>query len=675
MALPKPVDSKIVTKSLEAQIKTESISKQLLAAIYSLTAVAEEQQISEEMTEESSAESVVWDRAAYKLDKRKLVFEKGFMLMQWAWNRKTDLAKLAQGTKTLKEQQGFSEKLKGMSGILENSNFISKNLKQTFDLGLTKLTTTAEEGKEIAIAGGKVAKEVAKSQTIDTSKVVASLKTIKDTGKEQLKKTAKGGMVAIEKEREEKRFNKGLLAAIKGLRGNASKEGDSIWERIFIAVTLGIAALSTWFGSFFTAINNQLLLIAVFFKTSLGHMAKYFKFFGRMLLKPFKNMKFAQNLQKAFGTMGNLIQSKLLQPLKEIVKHIKGKIVGGTQTVAEFFGRIAKFLDKFPRTLGKFSFIFKAFGSVARFAPLLGRLFLPFTFILGAINVVKGFMKGFKEDGFLGGIIGAIDGLYDFLIDQPLNLIKNIVSFLLRKFGMDAWADKLDSFEFDISGFISGIYKTLISWVGGLFGMDPLKGAGEIPLPAGEGSFNIGEMLSSLWTSVSDWFVKTFTWEHIKASLSSAVEWSPAGILLKVLTKLGEWFGEFLNIDFTALGKWLTESMGSMGSSIAGFFGGAADSEAAAEGRERQKGKQKFGREQLNNQKNLILEQSKTIKNLNDQIETLKGAGENARAAGGGTTVVKQGDSVSGGTNLNVNGTPAVINSNGDASSRAASGF
>ena len=98
---------------------------------------------------------------------------------------------------------------------------------------------------------------------------------------------------------------------------------------------------------------------------------------------------------------------------------------------------------------------------------------------MGAWEAIKGFMKGFKEGGIIGGIIGAVDGLIEFLVDAPINMIKDLVSWLLKKLGFDDAASSMDAFEFDLSGMISGVFTTMVNWVRGLFGLGPMGGEDE----------------------------------------------------------------------------------------------------------------------------------------------------------------------------------------------------
>ena len=95
-------------------------------------------------------------------------------------------------------------------------------------------------------------------------------------------------------------------------------------------------------------------------------------------------------------------------------------------------------------------------GGIGR---VIGRLFLPFTVIMTVYDTVKGALAGFEEDGFLGGLQGAIEGFLNSVIGAPLDLLKDVVAWVLKKFGFDETADALKDFSF--SDMISKIVDTI----------------------------------------------------------------------------------------------------------------------------------------------------------------------------------------------------------------------
>lgn len=84
-------------------------------------------------------------------------------------------------------------------------------------------------------------------------------------------------------------------------------------------------------------------------------------------------------------------------------------------------------------------------GSIGR---VLGRLFLPLTFIMTAYDTVKGAIQGFEEEGFLGALAGGVEGFLNSIIGAPLDLLKKGASFLLKKLGFTDAASVLEGFNF-----------------------------------------------------------------------------------------------------------------------------------------------------------------------------------------------------------------------------------
>ena len=85
-----------------------------------------------------------------------------------------------------------------------------------------------------------------------------------------------------------------------------------------------------------------------------------------------------------------------------------------------------------------------ALGSVGR---IIGRLFYPFTLVMGIFDTVKGAIAGYEEEGFLGGITGAISGLLNSIVGAPLDLLKDAIGWILGKLGFENAQETLASFS------------------------------------------------------------------------------------------------------------------------------------------------------------------------------------------------------------------------------------
>lgn len=205
---------------------------------------------------------------------------------------------------------------------------------------------------------------------------------------------------------------------------------------------------------------------------------------------------FFGQLKAEFRVLDNLTKGKLFAPFKRFGNWVKG--LGGQFKAFAFekFGRVLNPIsDSVSRGIqrlkeigtsikavfgqgGKFASIGKAisdgFKPVAKFAGsagrLLGKLFLPVTVIMSVIDAVKGFMEGFSEEGILGGITGAFEGVITGLVAIPLDLLKDLVSWIAGKLGFEGLSETLDSFSFaemfaKFFDFIQNIRLAISDWI------------------------------------------------------------------------------------------------------------------------------------------------------------------------------------------------------------------
>ena len=156
-----------------------------------------------------------------------------------------------------------------------------------------------------------------------------------------------------------------------------------------------------------------------------------------------------------FGAIGNEVKviESVASPLVDIIKGVRegfGKFFG-------FFEEMFAFIKGTGKTFSAFSTIF---GAVSK---IVSKLMLPLTIIMTIWDVVKGAMEGYEKDGWIGIVSGAIKGLISSLVTGPIDLLKNIVSWILDVFGFDKASKFLDSFSFDdiMKGFIDAIFHPI----------------------------------------------------------------------------------------------------------------------------------------------------------------------------------------------------------------------
>lgn len=151
----------------------------------------------------------------------------------------------------------------------------------------------------------------------------------------------------------------------------------------------------------------------------------------------------------------------------------------GAKTAGSVLSRLGSF----------FKTVFTAFQGVGR---VLGRLFLPLTILLTAVDSIKGSIDGFtkQEGGFFrklfAGVIGGLKGAVVGLIGIPLDLLKSAVGFIAGKLGFDGFQETLASFS--IAGLIGSMFDKIKNTVLGFF--DAMKDE--------TGSFNFGRIIKVL---------------------------------------------------------------------------------------------------------------------------------------------------------------------------------
>jgi len=164
--------------------------------------------------------------------------------------------------------------------------------------------------------------------------------------------------------------------------------------------------------------------------------------------------------------------AKTVDTIQDTSTGIRGtfmKISSGIKKILAPLGKVATTLTAILTPLTKLpviSTVTNFFGGTGAkaggFLKFLGKLFLPFTIIIGLVDTVKGFYAGFfgtdleegeePPEGFLNqlmaGFEGGIKGLVGSIIGAPLDLLKGAVGFVLGKMGFTGAEEGLASFRF-----------------------------------------------------------------------------------------------------------------------------------------------------------------------------------------------------------------------------------
>lgn len=319
---------------------------------------------------------------------------------------------------------------------------------------------------------------------------------------ESSRKDKDGGGVAFGKDA--KGIGLGIIAAISGTLIGLAQGFIEGFKNTMNAVRLLFVGLKDWFTgtkffdtirmnvtSFFAGISMQFDLAKAWFaesrvgraltevldgwkaefnlwKEGFRNIAKYFKIDDVIagwraeldLWKPaFDNVK------KAF----TFIKDGILG-FGSSADEAKGIITTLFETIGRYFTQIKTFFVGMFDTIGGWLKTLSGMdGIFATIGKTIGKLFYPFTLIMTLIDTVTGAMEGYEQEGMFGAIKGAITGFLSGLIAMPLDLLKDLVSWLAGMVGLDSFSEMLDSFSFVdlfkkvINGIFDGILETLAS--------------------------------------------------------------------------------------------------------------------------------------------------------------------------------------------------------------------
>ena len=130
------------------------------------------------------------------------------------------------------------------------------------------------------------------------------------------------------------------------------------------------------------------------------------------------------------------------------------------------FRRIGTFVATLSKTVGSGAATVLAklpgvaaignFGKM--FVRFLGPVGLVIQAFVGLFSGISRAIKTFKETGSITKAIGSFfAGLYDSIIGATINLLFDLVGFVVKKLGFQALGEKLQSMDFTIGGIMDGI--------------------------------------------------------------------------------------------------------------------------------------------------------------------------------------------------------------------------
>jgi hypothetical protein len=238
-------------------------------------------------------------------------------------------------------------------------------------------------------------------------------------------------------------------------------EGFPWLTALTVAVAAAVAALRTWaklVKDIILALTPSKLkaIFAQSFDKWVKGLFKDLKLSGKQIadfFKPISNVfkeiaesKWIKGLIKDFNLAGKQISgffesfkgtfSYLTNAFKNAFKVIKTLVK--VESIMSLFSGIVKVFEG----IGKFA------GMFAKFARTFGRVFKPIGIIFAIFDTITGAIEGYAKEGMIGAISGAIKGFFGDFVLGFFDLVKDGISFVLDKIGLDSLSKALDSFSF-----------------------------------------------------------------------------------------------------------------------------------------------------------------------------------------------------------------------------------
>ena len=250
---------------------------------------------------------------------------------------------------------------------------------------------------------------------------------------------------------------KAFMLVAKGMGKVIFELGKFVKNLIPESVRASILNSFKYIRTFFSDIITKLLISVEF---AFNNVKDFFKNrFGRIFIK------FVDFIADTFSKIGSVVSkivgavkslgvaiTKFFAPIGEALGVIKtysstvGNAVGKVSTgMSKFFGFFKSIGEFFTNVIGKLGAFSAVFGAVTK---IVSKLAFPITIIMGVYEALVGAIDGFTEGGLVGGIAGFVKGAWNSIVSSFLDLIKDMVSWVLGAFGFDEAEKWLDSFTF-----------------------------------------------------------------------------------------------------------------------------------------------------------------------------------------------------------------------------------
>ena len=189
--------------------------------------------------------------------------------------------------------------------------------------------------------------------------------------------------------------------------------------------------------------------------------------------------KYGATVRTFFTTIGKNLGKLRVDMGKEFARVFKAfspkGLVKAFKSITGPIGRVGTFISNLAKTIGSgVAPLLKALpgvGAIGNFGKLFVRFLGPVGLIIqafvGLFTGIKDAISEFKESGSILGAIGAFfGGVFDAIIGSTLNLLSDILGFVVKKLGFEGLGEFISNLDFTTDGIMNGI----------TFVMDKIKG-------------------------------------------------------------------------------------------------------------------------------------------------------------------------------------------------------
>ena len=340
----------------------------------------------------------------------------------------------------------------------------------------------------------------------------------------------------------------GILAMKDGLLGMLKTAVDNPIAGILAGI--GIGAF-TMISAFFAQLVKEVKFLDTLLKGGLSKAFAPIKAFFNNLGTKFKGTGLGKTIDTFLDTVKNLFKVgdikgfkglAMFEDLQKTFGRATRPILGVINGIKRFGRRVSRIFRTIKSGLSSMKGFMKGFGAIQTFArtvgTVLGKIFLPVTVLMTLFDTVKGAVKGYEDDGWLGALEGGLSGLLTSIIGMPLDLLKSAVAWMLGMFGFDKSADALKSFSFsqlitDGIGAVFDFGKKAFAWFGQLF-TDPVTALKNLWTGlVGEGGFL--DLITTPFNLAVNWLLGLFGWSDpenefnflstVTGAFTMAVQW------------------------------------------------------------------------------------------------------------------------------------------------------